>query len=286
MQESIITLVFLNNVANIAGSIIIGTIAGTLFNEFWLGVFSGGFTFVIILVGEIVPKTIGEQHAESYARHTAGLVRILRIVFFPAVVLVRQLVRPFSINDEAGDGTAEEEINILARLGHKHGDILESETQLIKRTFELNDISAREIMTPRTVVFALQADRVLSDIAQDLYKTSFSRIPVFETDLDEVIGVVHIRDLLAALAKGLGSKTVREFADPVSFIPDTARADALLKSFQRNREHLSIVVDEYGGMAGVLSLEDILEQLVGEIVDEFDKDVDMRMKARTMREKR
>ncbi len=286
IQESIIALVFLNNIANIAGSILVGSIAGTLLNDVALGVFSGALTFIIIIFGEIIPKTIGERHADTYARRTAGFVHILRIVFKPLDLLMLFFLRPLQSEDEADEHTSEEEITMLAHLGHRHGAILESENQLIRRAFALNDILARDIMTPRTVVFALQADRLLSDCAHELYTSSFSRIPVYNDDLDDVVGVAHIRDLLIALSRGHGSRSIREYADPITFIPDTAHADLLLKSFQRNREHLAIVVDEYGGMAGVISLEDILEQLVGEIVDEFDKDVDMRVKARTMKELR
>jgi CBS domain containing-hemolysin-like protein len=135
-------------------------------------------------------------------------------------------------------------------------------------------------------VFALQADRNLEDTAHELYQASVSRIPLYEEGLDDIVGVAHIRDLLAALAKGKGKKTLRDFADEVSFVPDTVSVNRLLDTFMKNREHLSIVVDEYGGMAGVITLEDILEQLVGEIVDEHDRDVDLRVKARMLQELR
>lgn len=286
IQDSIIALVVLNNLANIAGSILVGSIAGDLLSSVWLGVFSGGLTFVIIFAGEIVPKTIGEQHAESYARHTAGIVFFLRKGFFPVVALLRWLVRPVSGGNEGREQASEEEITLMARLGHREGTILESENQLIRRVFELNDIAARDIMTPRTVVHALQADLRLDEAAAEIFKTSFSRLPVYEDDLDTVIGVVFTRALLTGLSKNHGDRLVRDYLDPVTFVPESARADALLRLFQRNREHLAIVVDEHGGMAGVISLEDILEQLVGEIVDEYDSDVDLRMKARTMNERR
>jgi CBS domain containing-hemolysin-like protein len=285
IQDSIIAIVFLNNVSNVAGSILVGSLAGELFHDYWLGVFSGLFTLVIIFFGEIAPKVVGERFAAPYARATSGFVRVLRIGFKPFIAFTRLITRPIA-SDESTTVVSEDEITLLAHLGHRHGAIQESEQRMINRVFQLNDIPARDIMTPRTVVFALQADRTLQEIAGEIYSTFVSRIPVYEEDLDDITGIVHLRDILSALAKGQGARTLREFLSPVSFIPDTARADVLLRAFQKNREHLAIVVDEYGGVAGVISLEDVLEQLVGEIVDEHDSDVDMRLKARLLRERR
>lgn len=285
IQNSIIAIVVLNNIANIAGSILVGSLAGELFNDFRLGVFSAGFTFLIILLGEIAPKIVGERYAGPYARSMAGFVGILRLVFKPFIALTALITRPIA-SSVTSMRVSEEEITLLAHIGHRHGAIQESEQRMINSVFQLNDIPARDIMTPRTVVFALHADASLAEIANDLYSASVSRIPIYEENLDDIIGIVHIRDILSALAKDQGSRTLREFVSPVPFIPDTARADVLLHSFQKNREHLAIVVDEYGGVAGVISLEDILEQLVGEIVDEYDSDVDMRLKARMLRERR
>lgn len=284
IRESIIAIVILNNLANIAGSIFIGAIAADVFGDLWVGVFSGVLTFAIILFGEVVPKTIGERHAAEYARHTAGFVSLLRVAFKPFIALIDLLIRPMGGSTDASAKLDEEEIQVLARLSHRHGNILESESRLIRRVFELDDILARDVMTPRTVVFALRADRTLEDAADELYRASVSRIPVFEEDLDDIIGVAHIRDLLAALAKGKGTRTMRDFADEVRFVPDTVTVNRLLDAFMKNREHLAVVVDEYGGMAGVITLEDILEQLVGEIVDEHDRDVDLRVKARMQQE--
>ena len=286
IQESIVAIVILNNLSNIAGSILVGAIATQVFDDLWVGIFSALLTFAIILFGEVVPKTIGERHAAEYARHTAGFVFILRVLLKPLVLLINLLIRPMGMNAEAQTKLDEDQIQVLARLSHRHGHILESENRLIRRVFQLDDILARDIMTPRTVVFALRASLPLEEAAEELYRASVSRIPLYEEDLDDIVGIAHIRDLLTALAKGKGKKTLRDFADEVSFVPDTVSVNRLLDTFMKNREHLSIVVDEYGGMAGVITLEDILEQLVGEIVDEHDRDVDLRVKARMLQELR
>jgi CBS domain containing-hemolysin-like protein len=286
IQESVIAIVILNNLANIAGSIAVGALAIEVFGELWVGVFSGILTFVIILFGEVVPKTIGERHAATYGRYTAPIVWSLRVLFIPVIFLINLLIRPFGSSVDSGTRMSEEEITVLARMSKKHGNILETEDKLIHRVFELDDILARDIMTPRTVVFALPADSTLEEAAEQLYKASVSRIPIFEHDLDGIVGVAHIRDLLAALARGRGARQLREYASEVSFVPDTSRAHMLLTHFQHNREHLSVVVDEHGGMAGVITLEDVLEQLVGEIVDEHDRDVDLRIRARMLAEQK
>jgi CBS domain containing-hemolysin-like protein len=282
IQNSIIAIVFLNNIANVAGSILVGSIAAEIFSDVWIGIYSAAFTMMIILFGEIAPKVIGERFALPYARASAGFVFALRVVFRPLTFATQLITRP--LTRRAGSTqTSEEEIRLLARIGHEEGAIQDSEHRLIHRVFQLNDIAARDIMTPRTVVFALQADRRLSDLAGELDRAHVSRIPVYNENLDDIIGVAHIRNLLGALARGEGARTVRDFAAEVPFIPDTARADALLESFRTKRSHLAVVIDEHGGMAGVLTLEDILEQLVGEIVDEYDRDVDMRARARAQR---
>ncbi len=286
IRESIIAIVILNNLANIAGSIIVGAIAVDIFGDLWVGIFSGVLTFVIILFGEVVPKTVGERNAVGYALSTSAIVMFLRIFFSPVIFFINLIIRPFGGSTDAETRMSEEEITVLARLSHRYGNILEAEDKLIRRVFQLDDILARDIMTPRTVVFALHADATLEEAAEQLYKASVSRIPIYKEDLDDIVGVTHIRDLLAALAKGRGSRQLREYASEVTFVPDTARANMLLTHFQRNREHLSVVVDEHGGMAGVITLEDILEQLVGEIVDEHDRDVDLRIKARMLGEQK
>lgn len=286
IQESIVAIVILNNLSNIAGSILVGAIAVDVFQDVWVGVFSAALTFMIIVLGEVVPKTFAERNAAAYARHTAQIVFLLRILFKPMILLINLFARPFGAKTDVEHRLSEEEITVLARMSHRHGNILETENQLIRRVFELDDIMARDIMTPRTVVFALRGSDRLDSVADELYKASVSRIPIYGEDLDDILGLAHIRELLAGLAKGKGHKELREFAEDVSFVPDTVRANVLLSDFQKNREHLSIVVDEHGGMAGVITLEDILEQLVGEIVDEHDSDVDLRVKARNLKELR
>jgi CBS domain containing-hemolysin-like protein len=284
IRESIIAIVILNNVANIAGSIAVGAMAVELIGELLVGVFSGVLTFIIILFGEVVPKTFGERNAAEYARVMSPVISTLRFICAPLILLIKFLTRPFGGSSESGMRISEEHITFLSKLSHRHGAILEAEDKLIRRVFQLDDTLARDIMTPRTVVFALPAASTLEAAAEQLFQASVSRIPLYGESLDDIVGVAHIRDLLAVLAKGKGGRELREFAADVTFVPDTARANMLLNHFQRNREHLSIVVDEHGGMAGVITLEDVLEQLVGEIVDEHDRDVDLRIKARMLAE--
>jgi CBS domain containing-hemolysin-like protein len=257
-----------------------------LFGDFWVGVFSAALTFVIILLGEVVPKSIGERHAASYARLSAHVVFFLRMLFYPMIVIIHLLTRPFGSARGAERRLSEDEITVLARLSHRDGNILEMENRLIRHVFQLDDIMAREIMTPRTVVFALRASDTLASVGPSLFQASVSRIPLYGEDMDDIVGLAHIRDLLTALARGKGEKQLRDFAGEVTYVPDTARLNVLLSDFLKNREHLSVVVDEHGGMAGVITLEDILEQLVGEIVDEHDKDVDLRVRARMLQERR
>jgi CBS domain containing-hemolysin-like protein len=286
IHDAIIALVVLNNLANIAGSILVGVLAAHVFSSVGVGIFSAALTLVIIVVGEIIPKVIGERYAAPYALHMSGFIAVVRNAFRPVVFMLDLLVRPFRDTGENAQRVTEEEFATMVDMSLEDGAILASEDQLIRRVLQLDTILAGNIMTPRTVVFALQADQTLGEAASALYQAAVSRIPLYGQDLDDIVGVAHIRDLLSALARGKGDRPLRDFGDEVSFVPDTAHADALLRTFQRNREHLAVVVDEHGGVAGVITLEDILEQLVGEIVDEHDRDVDLRVRARMLRERK
>ena len=166
--------------------------------------------------------------------------------------------------------TSEEEILALTELGLKSGVIEQNESEMIQRVFDLNDVTAWDIMTPLARVDALDGRMSLGKIQQQVMSMTHTRLPVHEGSLDRIIGVVHLRDILQALAEDRMHIDVQSLAKPPSFIPDSVSGSELLKHFKRTKQHLAIVVDAFGTVLGVLTLEDVLEELVGEIVDETD----------------
>lgn len=282
MNRPIATIVILNNIFNIVGSIVIGSLAATVLGDAWLGLFSSVLTFLIIVCGEIVPKTIGERYSEPIALAVAIPVQFLTVIFTPLVWLMEQITSPFNRRGNLPT-TNETEIRFLTMIGHKEGVIEDDEAEMIQRVFQLNDLTANELMTPRVIVTFLPGDSTLLESQEEIIISEHSRILVIEESIDKVIGYCLKDELLAAIIKGKGEQKINQLLRQVYYVPESIKADKLLKTFQDTREHLMVVLDEYGGVAGVVTLEDVLEVLIGEIVDETDRIIDLQEIARKKR---
>jgi len=278
IARPISAIVVLNNVFNIVGSIAVGTVATAVFGPRWVGVVSGVLTFLVILFAEILPKTLGERYAEQVSLWVAVPVRGITTLLTPLVVLFEVLMRPLT-RGERSPTTNEEEIRLLADIGRNEGIIEDDEVEMIKRVFQLNDRTARDLMTPRTMVTWLDANRAIADARDEILASEHSRIVIADGDLDDAIGVAFKHDLLAALLED-SNATVGDHVRPVHAVPWLIRADDLLQRFRQHRGHLMLVIDEYGGTMGVVTLEDVLEVLTGPIVDETDRRPDLRGYAR------
>lgn len=278
MSRPIATIVVLNNVANIVGSILVGGMATRLLGEAWIGVFSGVLTFMIIIGAEIIPKTLGERHAVAICLFIARPLRLITLLLTPLVWLIERLTAPLT-GGAVAPSTSESEIRLLAHVGRREGVIDPEEAQLVQHVFELNDRFARDLMTPRTVLTHLESDRTLEDAKEEIIAAPHSRILITGEDTDDVVGVALKTQLLAALVRGKQG-TVAGLAQEVQFVPEVMRGDDLLRLFRGTRQHLAVVVDEYGGVAGVVTLEDVLEVLTGPIADETDRWVNLRAVAR------
>ncbi len=279
MGRPISTIVVINNIANIGGSIVIGDLAANIFGNRWIGLFSAGLTLAVIIFAEIIPKTLGERYANSIALLVAPPVRILTIIFTPIVWLIERLVAPI-VGGSKGPTTNEAEIRLLARIGQQEGIIERDESEMIERVFRLNDTVAGHIMTPRVSLTYLYADDTLEEARERILTSEHSRLIVVGASIDEVRGIALRNELLAALLAGREHEPVAEVMRPANFIPASVRADKLLQVFRQTRQHLAVVIDEYGGVAGVVTLEDVLEVLTGEIVDETDRVADLQAEAR------
>ncbi|MEJ6483552.1 hemolysin family protein [Nostoc punctiforme UO1] len=284
MNRPIAALVILNNTFNIIGSILTGSIAVQVLGDKWLGVFSGILTFLIIIFGEIIPKTIGERYSEQIAILAALPVAGLAIAFTPLVWILENVTAPFA-KGKKRPTTNEAEIKLLAKIGHQEGIIESDEAEMIQRVFRLNDVTASDLMTPRIMLTYIYGDMTLAEAKANIIASQHTRIIVINESLDEIIGYALKQNLLTAMVEGSNNQKIASLARKVNFVPEIIRADKLLKNFIEAREHLAVVVDEYGSIAGVVTLEDVLEVITGEIVDETDRTVDLQEIARKKREK-
>jgi len=267
----LITLLIGNNVANIGAASVATYAATEVFGSAGVGIATGGMTLLVLFFGEVVPKSFAAANAEKISLAIApvflGLSTALAVVVAPLEALTRAV-----LPDSEGPipTVTEAEIRTLTEIGHAGGEIDPHERRIIQQAFKLDTTQAWEIMTPRVGMFAWPADRVLSDIATELKTVPFSRIPVYRDSLDEVTGILYVRDAYQALLAGRQDIQLGQLAREALFVPETVALSRLLAEFQARRVHAGIVVDEHGGTDGMITLEDILEELVGEIVDETD----------------
>ncbi|MFC0434459.1 hemolysin family protein [Kutzneria buriramensis] len=241
----------------------------------WLALLIAGVAMVIVsyvLIG-VGPRTVGRQHPYGVMLLAAGPVRVLGRVLGPLsrlLILVGNAITP-GRGFREGPFSTEVELRELVDLAGERGVVDEDEREMIHSVFELGDTIAREVMVPRTeIIWIEQAKSVRQALALSL-RTGYSRLPVIGESVDDVVGVVNIKDLARVSVEG-GAQTVKDVMRPAVFVPDTKRLDDLLRQMQVTHNHLAIAVDEYGGTAGLLTIEDILEEIVGEITDEYDQD--------------
>lgn len=276
MERPIAAIVILNNIANIVGSIIVGSLAAGALGDQWLGLFSGALTFLVIIFSEIVPKTIGERRADSLAPAIARPVLTIAKLLTPVIWMIELITRPLVGQSKAGLTVNEAQIRMLARIAATEGAINKKESELIRRAFTLDDRCARDIMTPRVAMSTLHADQTLGEAREKIVASQHTRMVVIGESRDDLIGVVLRSRLLIALLEGHSETCIADFAESAPTTREDTGADLLLGEFQGSRRHLSVVLDEFGGVAGVVTLEDVLEILTGEIVDETDQVVDLR----------
>ena len=275
MSKTIGTLVILTNLFNIVGSILVGAIADDLFDNFALGIFSAVFTFLVILFAEVLPKNFGEKNAVSFGIFVAPFVIFLSRVFHPFLYILELLSRSL-VGSTKKYSVSEDEIKFMAHLGMQEQSIEKDEQELILNVFKMNDKSASNIMTPRVNIYALDGNLTLEAQKNEIYNSPHSRLMVFGQDYDDIKGFVLIREILHALAENGGDKTPMEFIHPILTLKENTRVDSLLIIFQKKRSHIALVIDDFGGTSGLVTLEDVLEELVGEIMDETDLVSDMR----------
>ncbi len=232
-------------------------------------------TLVILYFGELIPKLQALRNAESWALNTSWAVgAVVWITFpisWPLSKLAMILSRLFGVEQNRVMSMSEEEIRALVEVGHEHGALEQEERQMIHSIFELGDTIVREVMVPRIDMTSVSSEATLKEILEIVALHGHSRIPVYDKNIDNIIGIVHVKDLLLA-AQDPDSFILAKSVRKVYVVPEEKKVDDLLREFQKEQVHMAIVLDEYGGTAGLVTLEDIIEEIVGEIQDEYDKE--------------
>lgn len=227
-----------------------------------------------LVFGELAPKRIAMQYAYRVARFSSGIISTLARVMKPAVwflsTATNVVLRLFGIDPARdADEVTEEGIRMMVDIGEEKGVIEAEEAELIENIFEFNNLTAEEVMIHRTDVTALYVADSHEDILEAIMNTGFSRFPIYNEDLDDIIGTLNTREYLLN-AQSKSPKPFRELIRPAYFVPETVRADILFRDMQRRKTHIAVVVDEYGGTSGIITMEDLLEEIFGDIYDEFD----------------
>ena len=281
-ENALSTILIGNNLVNIAATSVATVIAVNLADTVLKGILSDDavssvvtvvMTVLILIIGEITPKMIARRCSEKFASLAAVPLIVLMVVFFPAVWLTGLVVKLFSLmwrNGKDQEVTiTEEDLETILDTAEDAGVIDENEMELLQSALEFSDLSAADILTPRIDVVGFEISDSLEHVLEVINETQFSRYPVYERTVDHVVGILYVKHLLKELAERKDVKLEEMLLEP-AFIPKSMNLHGIMNEFRKTRTHMAVVADEYGGITGIVTMEDVLEQLVGEIWDEND----------------
>lgn len=281
-RQLLITIVIGNTVVNITtaslAAILTNRASDALGFDPRVGIFVNVVvvTFVLLITSEIIPKVVAVRNPESVARVAGGLLKLLFYLFYPVALALTKFTR--LIQDSAGFSAdmanlSQEEFKTLVEVGEEHGTLEKDEREMIHSIFEFGETTVKEIMVPRTDMVCLEVDSTLSQVLEVVKSKALSRIPVYEKRIDNIIGILYVKDLLPLLGRRRRERIdLRKLLRPAAFVPEQKMIDDLLRFFQKERTHMALVVDEYGGIVGLVTLEDVIEEIVGDIKDEHDRE--------------
>ena len=232
-------------------------------------------TIVILIFGEVSPKSLAKEYPESFAMFSAPMMRILMVILTPVNFLFSLLKKLLSkvFHKQGDSGITEEELVTMVDQAESEGGLDQHESKLIRSAIEFNDMEVDEILTPRVDIVAVEDTDSMDEIAQAFAESGYSRLPVYHEDIDDIIGVIHEKDFHAARYRG--QTDVKAITGPMLYTTGNTKISELLRILQKNKAHMAVVVDEYGGTEGIATMEDIVEELVGEIWDEHDEVIEI-----------
>jgi len=280
VDRSLAAILTVNTIAHTLGAIAAGAQATIVFGSAWIGVFSVVMTLAILFLSEIIPKTIGATYWPNLVGATMGFIRLSIMLLYPLIRisegLTRLIARGRPIHPFSRD-----ELVAMTNIGERSGQLEEKEGRIIRNLIQFSTLKATDIMTPRTVMKALSVNLSVSEAQKASLETNFSRLPVYDNTIDEIIGVVLRDELLAFETQGRGNAHLNELMRDIKRVPSSLSLPDLLEHFLDSRQHMALVADEFGGTKGIVTLEDVIEALLGmEIMDEMDNVEDMRILAR------
>ena len=277
----------INTIANTVGAAGVGAQTYSVLGSSWVAISSFVLTFSILFFSEIIPKTLGANYTKSLVGFTAYMTRGLIFIVFPMVFIGEKISKFLKKDDKDKSKASREELIAMAELSEDEGAIDSQEGDIIENLMKLDNISAEEVMTPRSVMFALSKMDTVGEVVDKYTPLVFSRIPIYEKSLDQIIGFVHRYDLVNKQAEDQFHVQMYSLMEPVHTVSDKESVATILDQFVKRRQQIFIVADEFGTTTGLITLEDAIETLLGvEIVDEHDSVVDMRKLATAKLEKR
>lgn len=275
------TILIGNNIVNISASALATIITLEIFQTYQLplenpiAITTGIMTFVLLVFGEITPKTIATQHAEKIALGCAKIIKLAAFILYPFTKILNYITAYLTklfVASESRPLVTEDELKSMVSIGEQEGEIKDIEKKMIHNLFNLDKTSVNQIMVPRHDMFALDANKKLHEVLEHILLYNYSRVPVFETTKDKIIGILYIKDILNHLKNNKLDVRVADVMKEAFFVPETKKIDTLLHQFRKRKQHMAIVIDEHGLVIGSVTIEDILEEIVGEIKDETDTD--------------
>ena len=280
VEHPISAILTLNTIAHTAGAVGAGAEADAIFGSEFSGIIAAVLTLLILVFSEIIPKTLGAVYAKPLTPFTAYSLRVLLFVFAPAVFAFEFLTRAMRPSEDAPTVTRSE-LQVLARISAEEGGIQERENRIVSNLLQLADVQVETIMTPRTVVMMFQQEQTVGEVMQLHKFLPYSRIPVYGDSADDINGYVLRHEIYMRAAADEYQLKMREIARELQVVPETNSVAKVLDEFIAKQDHIFLVIDEYGGTAGLITLEDTVETLLGiEILDESDRVADLRQLAR------
>jgi putative hemolysin len=272
-EHLLITILIGNNIVNVAAATLATSIAIKAFGDIGVGIATFFVVIVLLVFGEIGPKIYAARASDSFALGVAPVVLFLSRIFSPLIWLVEKVSPTFGIGKEAGEASVtEEEIKEWIDVGKEDGTIEQGEQEMLYSVLEFADTTAREIMTPRVDVTLMEDTVTFEEAIRIFNETGFSRIPVYHDHIDNITGILNVKDVFSAMVSHRRDSTIKEVMYDPMFVPETKKIDDLLKELQVHRVQMAIVIDEYSSFVGIATVEDILEEIVGDIMDEYDKE--------------
>ena len=273
-QRMLATILIGNNLVNVAASAIATSITIRVFQSYAIAIATGVMTLLILIFGEITPKSIAAKNNETISQLVAAPIWYLGIILAPILNILDRFLNKFIklIGIKAQEkAITEEEIISMIKTAEEEGSIKEIEKKMINSIFEFDDISVSEIATPRADMVMIDSKSSIRNVIKLISRKKYSRIPIYEKYRDNVVGIVYVKDLMKYMQGGNKNASVSTIMKKPYFVPETKKISSLLKQFQKRKEHIAIAVDEHGSITGLVTLEDVLEEIVGEIMDETDK---------------